>query len=94
MSTPWSRAAARLREACPVHVVAGRPPKLPPKSLGRPMNVPPGLRREKVREMLASKLSRAEMAQRLGISKVAVGKHIRAIRAADSHRSAEQEKER
>lgn len=80
MSTPWTRAAERIREVCPVRYVAGRPPPPPAKSLGRPVSVPPGLRRQKVREMLARKVSRAQMAHQLGISKVAIGKHIRAIR--------------
>lgn len=74
------RAAERIRAVCQVRTIAARPPQLPPKSLGRPVKVPPGFRRQKIREMLALKVSRSEMAHRLGISKVAIGKHIRAIR--------------
>lgn len=79
MITPWSIAHERMQTALKPRTIEARP-QPPQRQTGRPIGNKPQNRRQRIRDMLAAKVSSRVMADRIGISRTAVQRHLRAIR--------------
>lgn len=79
MITPWSIAHERMRQQCQVRTIEQRPPP-PSRKTGRPVGTKPQHRREQIRRLLAAGVKKRHMAVRVGISRTAIQRHLRAIR--------------
>lgn len=81
MSTPWTRAADRLREVCQVRVVQARPREQKLTSGHHVSRIDAVENRAMVRELLAQGLTLVMIADIVDISRTAVQRHVKAIRA-------------